>query len=103
YRSSADRGPLGTTMNTSRTVGARRFRRNCVRAVVGYIVLVALAGFATRSICPSLVFTVPLFLFLVSYAQARPLLNWEAGLIWTILHPPQDMLKDEVAVGRWLP
>jgi hypothetical protein len=103
YRSSADSRPLGTTMNTARTVGARRFRRNCVRAVVGYVFLVALARLTTRSIYPALALPIPLFLTLVSYAQARPLLDWEAGMIWTILHSPRDKPKDELAARRWLP
>lgn len=103
YRSDAERGPLGTTMNTARTVGARRFRRNCVRAVAGYVILVALARFAAQSIYPSLVLPIPLFLFLVSYAQARPLLDWEAGLIWSILHLPGEKRENKFADRRWLP
>jgi hypothetical protein len=102
YGSGAERGPLGTTMNTAQTVGARRFRRNCVRGVAVYAVLVALARFATQGIYP-FVLPLPPFLLLASYVQARPLLDWEAGQIFSILYLFGEHSESKSADRRWLP
>jgi hypothetical protein len=103
FRSISDRGPLGTTMDTPRTVGLRRFRRSCVRALIGYVGLEALTRLARERVYPSLLLPVPVFLALVSYVQARPLLDWEAGLIWSITHPPEHRRADGPSVRLSLP